>query len=66
MPTPRRPIAGAIETVDDLTVRLNLPKPDISLVAGMADYPALIMHRSYDGDGDPMRRSRSPPAPASW
>ena len=41
-------IDGAIEVVDDLTVRLNLPKPDISLIAGMADYPAAIIHSSYD------------------
>ncbi|MEM7528993.1 MAG: ABC transporter substrate-binding protein [Pseudomonadota bacterium] len=45
---------GAVERVDDHTVRLNLPKPDITLIAGMADYPALIMHRSYDGSNDAM------------
>jgi peptide/nickel transport system substrate-binding protein len=45
----KKPLANAIERVDDYTVRLNLPKPDISLVAGMADYPAMIMHRSYQG-----------------
>jgi len=45
----KKPLANAIERVDDHTVRLNLPKPDISLVAGMADYPAMIMHRSYQG-----------------
>lgn len=45
-------LEGAIEKVDDMTVRLNLPKPDVSLIAGMADYPALIMHRSYDGGDD--------------
>ena len=27
-----------------MTVRLNLPKPDITLIAGMADYPAAIVH----------------------
>lgn len=46
--------AGAIEAVDSHTVRLTLPSPDISLIAGMADYPAMIMHRSYDGSNDPM------------
>ncbi|MEL6575473.1 MAG: ABC transporter substrate-binding protein [Pseudomonadota bacterium] len=46
---------GAVERVDDHTVRLVLPKPDITLIAGMADYPALIMHRSYDGSNDPMQ-----------
>ncbi|MEO1724526.1 MAG: ABC transporter substrate-binding protein [Pseudomonadota bacterium] len=47
--------AGAVERVDDHTVRLLLPKPDITLIAGMADYPALIMHRSYDGSNDPLQ-----------
>ena len=37
---------GAIEIVDDMTVRLNLPNPDITLIAGMADYPAAIVHPS--------------------
>jgi peptide/nickel transport system substrate-binding protein len=54
-PDTKKAVDGAIERVDDYTVRLNLPKPDISLIAGMADYPALIMHRSYDGNGDPLQ-----------
>lgn len=41
---------GAIEVVDDMTVRLNLPNPDISLIAGMADYPAAIVHASFDAN----------------
>lgn len=41
---------GAIEQVDDMTVRLHLPKPDITLIAGMVDYPALMVHRSFDSD----------------
>ncbi|MER9868780.1 ABC transporter substrate-binding protein [Mesorhizobium sp. M0136] len=51
----KKAVDGGVERVDDFTVRLNLPKPDISLIAGMADYPALIMHRSYQGDGDPLK-----------
>lgn len=47
-------VEGGIEKIDDLTVRLNLPLPDVSLIAGMADYPGLIMHRSYDGNDDPI------------
>ena len=39
---------GAIEIVDGHTVKLNLPNPDISLIPGMADYPAAIIHASYD------------------
>ena len=41
-------IDGAIEVVDSHTVKLNLPSPDISLIAGMADYPAAIVHADYN------------------
>ncbi|MCE8521324.1 ABC transporter substrate-binding protein [Ruegeria sp. 1NDH52C] len=43
---------GTIEVVDDMTVRLNLPNPDITLIAGMADYPAAVVHPSA-GSADP-------------
>jgi peptide/nickel transport system substrate-binding protein len=43
---------GAITVVDPLTVKLKLPAPDIALIVGMADYPAAVVHRSYDG-GNP-------------
>ena len=39
---------GAIERIDDHAVRLNLLNPDITLIPGMSDYPALIVHRDYD------------------
>jgi peptide/nickel transport system substrate-binding protein len=38
---------GAIEVVDSHTVKLNLPVADISLIPGMADYPAAIVPASY-------------------
>jgi len=41
---------GGIVVVDDMTVEINLPAPDITLVAGMADYPAAIMHRDHIGE----------------
>lgn len=41
---------GAIEVVGKHTVRLNLPSPDISLIPGMADYPAAITHASHSAD----------------
>ncbi|MDJ0824300.1 MAG: ABC transporter substrate-binding protein [Rhodobacter sp.] len=41
-------MAGAVTALDDLTVRIALPRPDISLIAGMADYPAAIVHESFD------------------
>ena len=40
-------IEGAIEVVDSHTVKLNLPNSDISLIPGMADYPAAIIHSSF-------------------
>jgi peptide/nickel transport system substrate-binding protein len=41
---------GAIEIVDDFTVRLNLPASDISLIAGMSDYPAAVTPANFDPD----------------
>lgn len=41
--------AGVIEVVDDHTVRLNLPQPDISIIPGMSDYPAAIVHHTQIG-----------------
>lgn len=49
-PDTNKAIEGAIDVVDGHTVRLNLPRPDISLIAGMADYPAAIVHGSHDPD----------------
>ena len=42
---------GAIEKIDDYTVKLNLNDSDISIIPGMADYPALIVHRSFEETG---------------
>ena len=41
---------GAITVVDDHTVRLRLNQPDITLIAGFSDYPAAIVHPSFNGD----------------
>ena len=51
-PATNQAAAGAITQVDDLTVVLKLPAPDITIVVGMADYPAAVVHSSYD-NGDP-------------
>jgi peptide/nickel transport system substrate-binding protein len=40
---------GAIEVVDDYTVRLTFPASDITLIAGIADYPAAVQHRDLIG-----------------
>ncbi|MEM9012148.1 MAG: ABC transporter substrate-binding protein [Pseudomonadota bacterium] len=39
---------GVLQRVDDYTVRIVLPNPDISIIPGFADYPALIVHPSFD------------------
>ncbi|MFA8384136.1 MAG: ABC transporter substrate-binding protein [Pelagibaca sp.] len=41
---------GAITVVDDTTVRLTLEQPDITIIAGFSDYPAAIVHQSFNGD----------------
>ena len=41
---------GAIEVVDDLTVRLNLNVPDITIIPNIADYPAYVLHPDQDAD----------------
>ena len=43
---------GAVAVIDSHTVKLALTAPDISVIIGMADYPAAVLHQSYDG-GDP-------------
>ena len=43
---------GAVTVVDPLTLTLKLNAPDISIIINMADYPAGVVHKSYD-NGDP-------------
>ncbi len=47
-PDTNKALEGSIEVADSHTVKLHLPAPDISLIAGMSDYPAAIVHASYD------------------
>lgn len=44
--------ADAVTVVDDQTLTLKLSAPDITLIANLADYPAAVVHQSYD-NGDP-------------
>lgn len=52
-PDTNQAIEGAIVATDSHTVTLTLPAPDITIIPGFADYPAAIVHQSYD-NGDPM------------
>lgn len=42
---------GAVTKVDDMTVKITLTKPDIALIPSLCDYPALVVHRSFDETG---------------
>ncbi|MER8435979.1 ABC transporter substrate-binding protein [Mesorhizobium sp. M1312] len=48
---------GSIEKIDDMTVKLKLPRSDIALIPGIADYPALIVHRSFEETGKDLIRN---------
>lgn len=54
-PDTKKARAGGITKVDDYTVKLKLPNPDISIIPGMADYPALIVHRDFDKKGGDLK-----------
>ncbi|WP_170769541.1 ABC transporter substrate-binding protein [Ruegeria lacuscaerulensis] len=41
---------GAITVVDSHTVKLTCNAPDITIIPGMADYPAAIVHSSFDAN----------------
>lgn len=41
---------GAITVVDSHTVKLVCSAPDITIIPGMADYPAAIVHSSHNPD----------------
>jgi len=42
---------GALERVDDHTIRLKLSAPDATIIPGFSDYPALVVHPSFDETG---------------
>lgn len=42
---------GSIERIDDLTVRLHLSKPVLSIPENLYNYPTAIVHRSFDDTG---------------
>ena len=51
-PATKKLKAGAVEIKDDHTVILHLLVPDITIIPGVSDYPAAVVHPSYTG-GDP-------------
>ncbi len=53
-PETNKAYEGAITADGPHTVKIKMPNPDITLIAGFTDYPALIVHRSFDPEGDLM------------
>jgi len=48
---------GAITKVDDHTVKLKTTQSDITIIPGMADYPAIIVHRDFEKTGGDMLKT---------
>ncbi|GAB4370429.1 MAG: ABC transporter substrate-binding protein [Kiloniellaceae bacterium] len=47
----KRMIEGAVEKVDDHTVRLHLGSPVLSMPENLYNYPMAIVHRNFEKDG---------------
>ncbi|MCH9019735.1 MAG: ABC transporter substrate-binding protein [Proteobacteria bacterium] len=48
---------GAVEKIDDHTVRFHLNVPNISVPESLADYPALIVHRRFSEEGGDLTKN---------
>jgi len=48
---------GAITKVDDHTVKLKTSQSDITIIPGMADYPAIVVHRDFEKNGGDMLKT---------
>lgn len=49
--------AGAIERIDDHTLRFNLDRAALSLPEDLSDYPALIVNRRFADDGGDLKKN---------
>lgn len=48
---------GAVEKVDDFTVRLNFAKPILSVPENFYNYPMAILHRDFEKNGGDLSKS---------
>lgn len=48
---------GAVEKVDDHTVRFHLNRADIAVPESLGDYPALIVHRRFSEEGGDLSKN---------
>lgn len=51
----KKAAAGAITKVDDNTVKLKCSASDITIIPGLCDYPAIIVHPSFDKAPDMLK-----------
>jgi len=48
--TSKRMIDGALEKIDDHTIKLRTKAPQLSIPENLYNYPTAIVHRDFDGD----------------
>jgi peptide/nickel transport system substrate-binding protein len=50
-------IKGAVEKVDQHTVRLNLKSPVLSIPENLYNYPTAIVHRNFEKEGGDLSKN---------
>jgi len=53
----KKMIDGAIEKVDDHTVRLNLSRSELAIPENLYNYPTAIVHRRFDEEGGDLSKN---------
>ena len=53
----KRMIDGAIEKVDDHTIRLNLSRAELAIPENLYNYPTAIVHRRFDEEGGDLAKN---------
>ncbi len=53
----KRMIEGAVEKVDDHTVKLNLKAPVLSIPENLYNYPTAIVHRNFEKEGGDLSKN---------
>ena len=53
----KRMISGAVEKVDEHTVRLNLRSPELAIPENLYNYPTAIVHRKFDEMGGDLSKN---------
>jgi peptide/nickel transport system substrate-binding protein len=50
-------VKGAVEKVDQHTVRLNLKSPVLSIPENLYNYPTAIVHRNFEKEGGDLSKN---------